>query len=179
MICERKSRRVNIPWRSSIILVVLLATGSPLFALHAWRRGADPSSSSQTGPAAQPWTPAQTIQPADLVKELGSATRSNRPTVVCVGFQALYRAGHVPGASFHGPASSPSGLDDLKAWAQTMSRSTNVVLYCGCCPMAQCPNLRPAFTALRNMGFTHVRLLMLPNNFATDWASKGYPVEPR
>lgn len=43
--------------------------------------------------------------------------------------------------------------------------------------MAECPNVRPAFTALRDMGFTHLRVLMLPNNFAADWVDKHYPVE--
>ncbi len=27
------------------------------------------------------------------------------------------------------------------------------------------------------MGFTRLRVLMLPNDFNTDWISKGYPVE--
>jgi hypothetical protein len=66
---------------------------------------------------------------------------------------------------------------DLKAWAQPLPRSTNLVVYCGCCPMPKCPNIRPAFVALREMGFTHMRVLILPNDFNTDWTEKGYPVE--
>jgi hypothetical protein len=27
------------------------------------------------------------------------------------------------------------------------------------------------------MGFTHVKALMIPTNFATDWISHGYPIE--
>ncbi|OFW08450.1 MAG: hypothetical protein A3H96_21275 [Acidobacteria bacterium RIFCSPLOWO2_02_FULL_67_36] len=127
--------------------------------------------------ATEPWTPAQTVQPADLLKELSAPSPSKRPTVLHVGFRSLYRAGHVPGASFHGPASSPEGLADLKMWAQGVARPTNIVLYCGCCPLAECPAVRPAFTTLRDMGFTHLRVLILPNNFATDWADKRYPVE--
>ena len=126
---------------------------------------------------AEPWQSAASVEPAALARELDGAAVANRPTVVCVGFRALYRGGHVPGASFHGPASSAEGLDDLKSWASNMPRSTRLVLYCGCCPFAQCPNVRPAFTALHDMGFTNVRVLMLPTNFATDWAGKGYHVE--
>jgi hypothetical protein len=66
---------------------------------------------------------------------------------------------------------------DLKTWAQPLPRSTNLVVYCGCCPMPKCPNIRPAFVALREMGFTHMRVLILPNDFNTDWTEKGYPVE--
>ncbi len=127
--------------------------------------------------ATEPWTRAQTVQPADLVKELSGASPSTRPTVLYVGFRSLYRGGHVPGALFHGPASTPEGLADLKMWAQGVARPANIVLYCGCCPLAECPTVRPAFTTLRDMGFTHLRVLILPGNFATDWADKGYPVE--
>jgi hypothetical protein len=52
-----------------------------------------------------------------------------------------------------------------------------VVLYCGCCPLDKCPNLRPAFLALRDAGFARLRVLLLPNNFNADWVEKGYPVE--
>jgi hypothetical protein len=27
------------------------------------------------------------------------------------------------------------------------------------------------------MGFTHLRVLLLPTDFNTDWITKGYPVE--
>jgi len=51
------------------------------------------------------------------------------------------------------------------------------VIYCGCCPLERCPNIRPAFVALRQMGFTNVRVLLLPNSFEADWAGKGLPYE--
>jgi hypothetical protein len=127
-------------------------------------------------PQPEPWTREQTVEPADLVRELAGAP-GHTPTVVCVGFPSLYRAGHIPGASFHGPASSVAGLADLKAWAEPLPRSSDLVVYCGCCPLAACPNLHPAFSALREMGFTHLRVVTLPNNFATDWVGKGYPIE--
>jgi hypothetical protein len=132
-----------------------------------------------TDAPSDPWTAAQAVQPEDFVKELGEtkAPAAERPIVACVGFHVLYVGGHIPGASFHGPGSKEDGLADLKKWAQGLPRSANVAIYCGCCPMARCPNLRPAFTALRDMGFTRLRVLLLPTNFATDWAAKGYPVE--
>jgi thiosulfate/3-mercaptopyruvate sulfurtransferase len=123
-----------------------------------------------------PWTAAQVVQPADLVKEL-SAKNDATPTVLYVGFRTLFEGGHIPGASFHGTASTEAGLADLKKWAASLPRTTNLVIYCGCCPFDRCPNIRPAFTALRDMGFTHLRLLVLPKNFATDWVDKGYPME--
>jgi thiosulfate/3-mercaptopyruvate sulfurtransferase len=89
----------------------------------------------------------------------------------------LYEGAHVPGAVFHGTASTPQGSAGLKAFAQDLPRSANLVLYCGCCPLQHCPNLKPAFTLLRDMGFTHLRVLLLPTDFNSDWIEKGYPIE--
>jgi thiosulfate/3-mercaptopyruvate sulfurtransferase len=65
----------------------------------------------------------------------------------------------------------------MTKWADGLPRSTNLVIYCGCCPFEKCPNVRPAFTALNGMGFKKLRVLILPTNLATDWVGKGYPVE--
>jgi hypothetical protein len=127
--------------------------------------------------APEPWRDAQVVKSADLAKEIADAKGTNRPVVVCSGFQVLYEGAHVSGAVFHGPASNREGLDDLKRWAQGIPRSSNVVVYCGCCPFDHCPNIRPAFEMLHSMGFQHLRVLMLSNNFAQDWVSQGYPVE--
>jgi rhodanese-related sulfurtransferase len=124
-----------------------------------------------------PWSGSQTVEPAALAKELSATNRSARPAVVCVGFRPLYQGAHISGAFFHGAASTEQGIAELKSWAQTIPKSSNVVLYCGCCPLAHCPNLRPAFAALNDMGFTNVRVLILPNDFNADWIEKGYPVE--
>jgi hypothetical protein len=124
-----------------------------------------------------PWTAADTVSPADLARELAAASRSDEPVVVYTGPSFLYKVGHIPGAVAHGPASGAEGLADLKAWAQSLPRSSSVVIYCGCCPLRDCPNLRPSFDALRDMGFARLRVLILPNNFGSDWVSQGLPVE--
>jgi thiosulfate/3-mercaptopyruvate sulfurtransferase len=126
---------------------------------------------------ADPWTAAQTVQPAALAKELAGSNPADKPTVVCVAPHALYLGGHIAGALYHGAGNTPEGIDDLKKWAQRVPRATHIVIYCGCCPMERCPNLRPAFVALRDMGFTHVRALLIPTNFYTDWVKPGYPYE--
>ncbi len=125
--------------------------------------------------ATDPWTPAQTVQPADLLKELGNS--KSAPTVVFVGFRRLYASGHIKGAELHGPANTEAGLVELKTWASSLHRSTKLVIYCGCCPIDHCPNLRPAFSELHELGFTNLRVLILPTDFAVDWADKGYPFD--
>jgi len=98
-----------------------------------------------------PWTVAQTIQPAELASELGDKG-GTPPAIVYVGFRTLFVGGHVPGATFHGSASTEQGLSDLKKWAEELPRTTNLVIYCGCCPLEKCPNIRPAFKFCDRLG---------------------------
>jgi rhodanese-related sulfurtransferase len=126
--------------------------------------------------SADPWSGAQSLQAVDLAGELAKKN-GTPPTIVYVGFRTLFAGGHIPGASFHGTASTEQGLGEMKKWADGLPRSTNLVIYCGCCPFEKCPNIRPAFTALRDMGFKNLRVLILPTNFATDWVGKGYPMQ--
>jgi thiosulfate/3-mercaptopyruvate sulfurtransferase len=126
--------------------------------------------------SSDPWSASQTLQAADLAGELAQKN-GTPPTIVYVGFRTLFAGGHIPGASFHGTASTEQGLSEIKKWADGLPRSTNLVIYCGCCPFEKCPNIRPAFTALRDMGFKNLRVLVLPTNFATDWVGKGYPMQ--
>jgi hypothetical protein len=117
------------------------------------------------------------VTPADFAKELASASGPAKPLVVCTAPAFMYRIGHIPGAVLRGPASSPEGLSSLTEWAQALPRSTSIVIYCGCCPLSVCPNLRPAYMALKDLGFARVRVLLLLENFKTDWVDPGYPFE--
>jgi thiosulfate/3-mercaptopyruvate sulfurtransferase len=122
-----------------------------------------------------PWTKDQTVQPADLAKELENSKTA--PTVIYVGFQRLFSAGHIKGAVYHGTAGNPEGLKEFTSWVSALPRTTSLVIYCGCCPMERCPNIRPAFKTLQDLGFKKIRVLLLPNDFATDWAAKGLPYD--
>jgi thiosulfate/3-mercaptopyruvate sulfurtransferase len=158
-------------------------TGAALFALSlsaalplALAVGAPQNGAAKEEKKADPWTNAQ-VHASDLASELGNSKDASTPVVVYVGFRTLFEGGHVPQASFHGTASKEDGFADLKKWLATLPRSTNLVIYCGCCPFDRCPNIRPAYTAIRDMSFTHVRVLVLPTSFAADWVEKGYPMQ--
>jgi len=127
-----------------------------------------------TAPAEDPWTPTQVITPEQLAKELASA---QKPLIVYVGFKKLYDAAHIPGAVYLGPGRDAQGIASLKEWAKSLPKTANIVLYCGCCPWTQCPNIRPTFQALKEMGFTRLRVVEMPNDFGMDWVEKGYPVQ--
>jgi len=126
--------------------------------------------------AADPWSQAQIISPADFLKELKQSHDPSRK-IIYVGVHTLYVGAHIPGSVFHGPGSTEQGLADLKQYAATLPKDSNIVIYCGCCPLDRCPNLRPAFSTLKEMGFSHLRVLVLPTSFAADWVDKGYPIE--
>ncbi len=124
-----------------------------------------------------PWAPSQVVQASDFAKTLAASPLDHRPVILYVGFRTLFEGGHIPGAVFHGTASSEAGLAELKKWAASLPRTADIVIYCGCCPLDRCPNIRPAFSALREMKFQNLRVLQLPKSFASDWVDQGYPIE--
>src|SRR5579885_2621254 len=97
--------------------------------------------------------------------------------VIAVAVPVLYNNKHLPHAIFAGPGSKPEGIEALRKEAWKLSKDADIVLYCGCCPMEKCPNIRPAYSALKEMGFTRIRVLHVPTSMATDWFDKGYPSE--
>jgi hypothetical protein len=88
----------------------------------------------------------------------------------------LYRQKHIPRAILAGPASKAEGIANLHTAVARVPKSDAIVIYCGCCPMKDCPNIRPAYRTLRELGFKNVRVLDLPTNFHADWVLKGYSV---
>ena len=132
------------------------------------------SASGQT----DPWSGGDLLAPAQLAGRLRDP-RAAKPKIYYVGFGILYRSKHIPGAEFAGPASKQEGLELLRAAVLKQPRDRELIIYCGCCPWDHCPNLRPAFLMLRELGFKEVKVLWLPTNFAKDWIDKGYPVESR
>jgi rhodanese-related sulfurtransferase len=113
------------------------------------------------------------IQPADLAKIL--ATASPQPLILQVGFRTLYDQAHIPGADYAGPANTPAGLQVLRDRVAQVTKSTAIVIYCGCCPWERCPTIAAAYDALQALGFTNVKVMHIAENFGVDWVDKGYP----
>ncbi len=156
--------------RASLVLLLLFASaaaaaGPPATGPPATKRTARTDSIPAT----------DLIQPGDLARALAGPA-SGRPTLVHVGFEVLYRGGHIPGSKYAGPASKPGGLAALKRALKPLPRQTPIVLYCGCCPWSDCPNVRPAFRAARALGFKHVRVLVISKTFKEDWIDRKLPV---
>jgi thiosulfate/3-mercaptopyruvate sulfurtransferase len=127
-------------------------------------------------PRASSPVPSDLMQPEDLAGTL----RSNdgiKPLILYVGFRVLYTQAHIAGSEFIGPGASQEGLQQLRTRVQSLPRTQPIVIYCGCCPWNDCPNMNPAYGELRFLGFKDVRRLYIPNNFGKDWVERGYPVE--
>jgi thiosulfate/3-mercaptopyruvate sulfurtransferase len=123
--------------------------------------------------AGDTWVASELVQPKDVSVNL------KKPLLIQVGFNVLYRASHIPGSVYGGPGSKAEGIEELKKVVQGQPKDREIVIYCGCCPWDKCPNMRPAFAALKAMGYTNLKAMMLPDNLKADWTDKGYPIERR
>jgi rhodanese-related sulfurtransferase len=103
------------------------------------------------------------------------SNQRSKPLILNVGPRVLYAQAHIDGAEFIGPTSDQRGIDLLRQRVKSLPKNKQIVLYCGCCPWDRCPNVRPAFAALKKLGFTNVKVLYIANNIGTDWVEKDYP----
>lgn len=117
---------------------------------------------------------AEVIQPEELARALQSS-QDKKPLILQVGFHVLYVQAHIPGSEYVGSANDQQGLAQLRDRARALPRGQAIVLYCGCCPWIRCPNMKPAYAALKEMGFTNIKVLYIEKNFGTDWVDKGFP----
>ena len=121
-----------------------------------------------------PWRQSELIEPSSLANALRG---SNPPIVICVAFPLLYHGKHISKAIFAGPGSRPEGIASLKIAAAKIPKDEDIVIYCGCCPMEKCPNVKPAYALLKELGFKKVRVLDIMTNMPSDWYNRGYPTE--
>ena len=122
-----------------------------------------------------PWTPDHLITTNEFAKVL-SNPKVAKPIIYYVGFDFLFKEGHIPGSKYAGPASKQYGVDTIKYQIKDLKHNQDIVIYCGCCPWRDCPNIRQEYKIFKEQGFTNVKVLYLPESFAKDWKGKGYAV---
>jgi hypothetical protein len=111
------------------------------------------------------------IEPADLVATINNP-KAKQPIIFSMGpFPEL------KGAIDIGPGQDKDNLEKLRKAVSKLPKDQDIVIYCGCCPFAHCPNVFPAIKMLNDMGFTNHKLLDLSTNFKTDWINKNYPMK--
>lgn len=147
--------------QKSIITVILFLA----FSLMAF---VSQNISKQQGK--EPWTEKQLLSPEDLVK---SITGENAPATYIYN---IGPSGHIKNSIDIGPGKEKSNIEKLRKELIKLPKEANIVIYCGCCPFGDCPNIRPAFSLLNEMKFNNHKLLYLPKNLKVDWIDKGYPM---
>lgn len=125
-----------------------------------------------------PWTDSQLIT-TEKLNSILLDKKSEKPVVLMVGFDFLYDQGHIPGSIFSGTASEKKGLEELKNTAKNYKKNQSIVIYCGCCPMNHCPNVRPAFETLKKLGYKNVKVLDIQKDFESNWKNEGYRVSTK
>jgi rhodanese-related sulfurtransferase len=143
-----------------------------------------------TGHGAPPASPTHPLVSADIPadpqipskqmlspEQLNQMLKAQKPLVLQVGPRSMYQQAHIPGAEYIGATSTPEGVDSLRARIKSLPKDALIVMYCGCCPWDRCPNMHPAYKALRDLGYSNARVLYIANNFGADWVNQGYPTE--
>jgi rhodanese-related sulfurtransferase len=125
--------------------------------------------------ATHPITSSDLIAPSQLNSRL-PAVKAGKLVLIQVGFLMMYKMGHIPGSQYAGAASKPEGLAALQKFVAKLPRNQEIVIYCGCCPWNDCPNIRPAFQTLKEMGFSNLKVLDIPERLGDDWTAKGFPI---
>ena len=117
----------------------------------------------------EPWGKSQLVDPYELSEIINAGVK--QPMIISVG-----PAGLIKNSIEVGECRFPENLAKLNAKISGLAKNSDIVLYCGCCPFKDCPNIRPAFSLLNDLGFKNHRLLNLSNNLKTDWIDKNYPI---
>ena len=123
-----------------------------------------------TPTSANPWKNSELVEPSELAGQI-KAEEANTLMIFNIGAVEDIR-----GARHIGPVNKAENLEKFKKALAALPKNTSIVIYCGCCPFAKCPNIRPAYLQLKNSGFTHGKVLNLPVNLKTNWITPGYPL---
>lgn len=118
--------------------------------------------------AGTPWKPTELMEPG----ELNYVIKANKaPVIFNIG-----SVEDIKGAIHIGPVSEAANLEKFKTALVAHAKSTEIVIYCGCCPFGKCPNIRPPYKLLKDLGYTNVKVLNLYVNLRNNWTSAGYPL---
>jgi thiosulfate/3-mercaptopyruvate sulfurtransferase len=162
----------------NLLIWIIVATFLMVVAGCRQSQTSSPQADSGTHDVADRSAPnsSDMMQPQELVKTLQSSD-GTKILILHVGFRVLYSQAHIPGSEFVGPGASPEGLQLLRKKVESLPRTQPIVVYCGCCPWNDCPNMTPVYAELRILGFKDVKMLHIADNFGKDWVDRGYPIE--
>ena len=118
----------------------------------------------------EPWSISQLLEPKLLYSSIES--EKDVPKIISIGPGVV-----IENSIGVGECRYNENIEKLKSLVSSYSKDDQIVLYCGCCPFKNCPNIRPAFTLLNELGFKNHKLLNIQNNIKADWIDMGYQTE--
>lgn len=121
--------------------------------------------------SSDPWSSRDLLEPEALAGILNNA-KGQKPVIINIGPLA-----NIKGAVTIGAMTSPANVEKLSKALASVPKDKMVVIYCGCCPFRNCPNIRPAFNMLKEKGYKNPKLLNLKQNLKVDWTDHGYPMD--
>lgn len=119
----------------------------------------------------EPWDESQLMQPEELAKVLKDP-KARKPVVLNVGPMDKIKT-----AKDMGIGSTQEGIEKFKSYVDKLPLQQEIVIYCGCCKLHHCPNIKKTFLYLEARGYTNHKLLNLQTSLDEDWVKKGFPME--
>ena len=116
------------------------------------------------------WKPEQLLPPDSLAGIIVTPS-TLKPLIINIG-----PSGSIKGSIEVGPVGKSKNLNTLRELLLKEDKDRKIVIYCGCCPYKNCPNINPALSLLTTLKFTNYKLLDLPHNLKVDWIDHGYPM---
>lgn len=117
------------------------------------------------------WKKEQLMPTSELAEKIKTNAK-DKPIIFNVGPMDL-----IKGATSVGLGTSATITQQMKNKLSMENKNKAIVIYCGCCSYASCPNIRPAYDALIGLGFKNTKVLELPEGLKPDWVAKDYPME--
>lgn len=127
-----------------------------------------PSSGIYAQQQVEPWNYKQLVATETLAARIDKGDTKDL-LILSIGPDAV-----IKGSVDIGPTSEKENISKLRNLLKDVPKDKEVVIYCGCCPFVRCPNIRPAFLVLQDMGFKNGKLLDIPQNIKVDWLDKDY-----
>lgn len=117
------------------------------------------------------WKKEQLMSTKELADKINTNAK-DKPLIFNVGPME-----NIKNAVTVGAATSVTFSERMKGNLAMENKTKPVVVYCGCCSYASCPNIKPAYDILIAQGFKNTKVLELPEGLKPDWVAKGYPME--
>ena len=125
---------------------------------------------NQNNKTPEPWGISQLLEPKLLSYKIENGKEI--PKIISIGPGIV-----IKNSIGIGECRYIENIEKLKSLVSGFKKDDKIVLYCGCCPFKDCPNIRPAFSLMNKLGFKNHKLLNIKNNIKADWIDMGYQTE--